>query len=214
MLATDFRNASSPANAGLLLDVGSFYIDRYDGLVSQPEDLNYDDGDMNGEELAFAILGALLEEDSGSKSGGKNIGAGGGSWLAQGHISREFTNAFAVDLVIRGENADQPFVLGAYRDQLDSPGYRLVFEPGRGGEIAILLCTGNDNLELVASAWTSVDLADGRPHTIGWTRDWYGDMEVYVDGELMITVGDTYMNDWFEGVLIQSHGGNWAVDSL
>lgn len=39
-------------------------------------------------------------------------------------------------------------------------------------------------------------------------------MELYIDGELMIWANDTYMNDWFEGVIVQSHGGDWALESL
>ncbi|MBT5434795.1 MAG: peptidoglycan-binding protein [Rhodospirillaceae bacterium] len=216
VIATDFRNAGNPANAGLLLDAGNFYIDRNAGLVSQPEDLDADDGDMNGEELAFAILGALLDDSSHSSvnNSSKNGGNSGSGELAQGHISTEFTNAFAIDIVASARNADQPFVIGAFFDRMDSPGYRIAFEPGRGGEVAILLCTGNNNLSMVANAWTSVDLADGRPHSIQWTRNWFGDMELFIDGDLVIQANDTYMNDWFAGVILQSHGGNWALESL
>ena len=57
VLSTDFRSASNIYNAGILLDEGNFYIDRYVGLVSQPVS-TLDDGDLNGEELALAILGA------------------------------------------------------------------------------------------------------------------------------------------------------------
>jgi hypothetical protein len=30
----------------------------------------------------------------------------------------------------------------------------------------------------------------------------------------VIAVTDTYMNNRFEGVIIQSHGGDWAIESL
>jgi len=211
VLATDFRTVGNPANAGLLLDAGSFYIDRYAGLVSQPADFNGDDGDLSGEELAFAILGAILEEAANGNSGNNRSG---GDVLAQGHISTEFTNAFAIDTVISADNADQPYVIAVYRDDLISPGYRLAVSPGWGGEVAILRCTGNNNLDMVANAWPNVNLSDGNPHTIQWTRDWYGDMELYIDGTLVISTNDTRMNDWFEGVMLQSHGGDWALESL
>jgi hypothetical protein len=210
VLSTDFRTAGNIHNAGTLLDAGNFYIDRYVGLVSQPANLNNDDGDLNSEELALAILGALLEETTNNNSS-SNSGSG---VLAQGHITAYTTNAFAMDIVISAENATQPFVIALFETNLDTPGYRIAFEPGRGGEVAIVLCTGNNNLRMVANAWTNVDLADGNPHYIQSTRDWYGDMELYIDGELMIWANDTYMNDWFEGVIVQSHGGDWALESL
>jgi peptidoglycan hydrolase-like protein with peptidoglycan-binding domain len=210
VLATDFRNASNLHDAGVLLDAGNFYIDRYVGLVSQPASTNTDDGDLNGEELALAILGALLEDNT-TNNNSSNDGTG---MLAQGHITAFATNAFAMDLVISAEKATQPFVIGLFESNLDTPGYRIAFEPGRGGEVAIILCTGNNNLRMVANGWSNVNLADGNPHYIQWTRDWSGDMELYIDDELVIWANDTYMNGWFEGVLVQSHGGDWALESL
>lgn len=209
VLSTDFRSASNIYNAGILLDEGNFYIDRYVGLVSQPVS-TLDDGDLNGEELALAILGALLDDNT-NNNNSNNAGTG---MLAQGHITATTTNAFSMEIVISAENATQPFVIGLFEKNLDSRGYRIAFEPGRGGEVAIILCTGNNNLEIVANGWSNIDLADGNAHYIEWTRDWYGDMELIIDGETLIWANDIYMNDWFAGVILQSHGGDWALESL
>jgi peptidoglycan hydrolase-like protein with peptidoglycan-binding domain len=212
ILATDFRTAGNIHNAGVLLDAGNFYIDRYVGLVSQPANLDDDDGDLNGEELALAILGALLSEATNSNSGGNNNT--GPDVLAQGHITAFTTNAFSMDFVVSAKNATQPLVIGLFESNLYTPGYRIAFEPGRSGEAAIILCTGNNNLVLVETSWPNINLADGKPHYIQWTRDWNGYMELYIDGALVIAVTDTYMNNRFEGVIIQSNGGDWAIESL
>ena len=45
-------------------------------------------------------------------------------------------------------------------------------------------------------------------------RDWYGDMEVIIDGDVLIWANDTCMHDWFAGAIVQSYGGDWALESL
>ena len=57
-------------------------------------------------------------------------------------------------------------------------------------------------------------LEDRSPHTLQWTRDTDGYMQVNVDGQEVLRVADRGLSGNFDGLLIVNRGGNYGIKSV
>ena len=55
-----------------------------------------------------------------------------------------------------------------------------------------------------------VNLQDGQPHTLIWTRDRAGTMVVKLDGQVLMQTTDRGYQDPFDGLAVVNSGGDYA----
>ena len=89
-------------------------------------------------------------------------------------------------------------------------GYRLAYSPSAEGKVALLglYQTGSS---VIGTSNKPLNLADGRPHTLLWTRDTTGEMTVSVDENELFRVTDKRFPDAFNGFAIKNLGGEFGI---
>jgi hypothetical protein len=89
-------------------------------------------------------------------------------------------------------------------------GYRLVYNAGAQPALSLVRLTANGG-EVLATNEAPLDLENGRFHTINWTRDRSGVMQVRVDGRRVIQVRDQGLRQGFQGFVLANHLGAYNL---
>ncbi|MWJ29116.1 hypothetical protein GPM19_13070 [Halomonas sp. ZH2S] len=126
-------------------------------------------------------------------------------------VNAPVDNAFRMELELASRQQPGSLELGLFQDNRpDGTGYRLVYSAGsRPGLSLVRLISGSP--EIVARHDGRLDLEDGRFHSIVWTRDENGQMEVQVDGRRLLRVQDNSLRDPFEGFVLANQGGDYTL---
>ncbi len=228
VLLDDFSGRGSRPAPPWKLRSGEFLIDWRYGMrsvvrpsVTRNTGRVQKQGNAGGEDIAAALLGALIEQAVSGKQ--KKRGDSGTVTSAspdgQARIDAvtRIPNAFALEteLTSRPVSGSErgSLALGPYRNGANAAGYRLVYHPGAGkGENSIELIRvsprgGRSLLELYKQP---LKLADGQPHKLSWTRDRGGNMVVAVDGRQLFQVTDRSYRGPFDGFTVINAGGDFA----
>ncbi len=132
---------------------------------------------------------------------------------ARAEISTAFglTNAFSMRLVLRVLEAGGRFSFGPTQGRDGAYGYRLGTAPG--GRLQ-LVAVSHRGARVVAALDQALNLADGAPHRLVWSRWPDGIMAVSVDGREIMRVADRGFTDSFDGVTFIVTGGDYAMRSI
>jgi len=65
--------------------------------------------------------------------------------------------------------------------------------------------------EVIARHEGQLDLEDGRFHSIVWTREENGEMQVHVDDQRLLRVRDTELRERFQGFVLANQGGDYTL---
>ena len=130
------------------------------------------------------------------------------------------TNAFALRIEMTARRTGDPeprFEFGPFQGEGATAGYRLAYTPGAPKGSASLELIGlstRGTVSLIELYDKPLDLEDGKPHVIEWTRNGRGRMVVRVDGTEVIDVVDRRFRDAFNGFVLVNSGGDYALRSI
>jgi len=172
-----------------------------------------------GKDPTAALIGTILQQAlGGGQQGGaqqqqQQAGPGYAAVIAPVPIS----NAFAIDMELSSRPVSAAtasrFELGPYQGQDAAAGYRLAYTPGSQPQLALLRISSRGNSTLESSD-AALNLQDGQPHRLRWTRAPGGVMEVSVDGQGLMRVRDQSFKDAFTGFALINAGGDYALRKI
>lgn len=223
LFADDFDDGNYTRSPSWTVTEGEFWVEagtlksRVEAAPAPSEpQRNGGEGDT-----ATRIFGNILEEalNGGREEAQQQPDATAGTTRAVITAPVAITNAFALSTQLSARapgGTAQRLQLGAYQGADAELGYRLTYRAAEGG--------GDASLEMLRlySAGTSVidaadsvpNLADGRTHTLEWSRDRNGEMVVRLDGQEVMRTVDRGFRDPFDGLVLVNESGEFGVHSM
>jgi hypothetical protein len=214
LLVDDFRDGDFATNPVWKVSEGKYWIEKDWGLRSavtlQAESAPQPEKKADSKDLAFAILGAVLKQAT-KNSGGSTTTTPAEPQLAAIHSTVAISNAFSVAFEFSSWQPKGRLDIGPYQGTDTSSGYRLSYTPG--GTIT-LLRTSSRGTNVVKQVTGATPLEDQKTHTVLWTRDTSGQMNVAIDGKTVLNVADRGFSDPFQGVTIANRGGDYIIKKI
>jgi hypothetical protein len=191
-----FSDGNYTANPAWKVSAGTWTVDpsgNNKGLNSKvrPQKLNINN-----------VLGALLNSQSGSTNNQNQY--------ASIYTPVKIPNAFALKVTLTSKDKQGALNLGAYQGASGSTLYRMVYQPGAAPGIAIQKVTSSGATTL-GSYNSVVNLEDGSPHTLIFSRDAQGNMKVTLDDKSVATAKDTSITGDMAGLLFVNSGGAYYM---
>ena len=130
-------------------------------------------------------------------------------------LDAEFPNAFALELELMSgiTHKDAQFEIDLFQGRAGASGYRLSYLPGSDPGL-MLSRFSRRGAEVIGESRDDVNLEDGRSHAITLGRDGDGTMTASVDGEELIRVKSSALDDPFGGLSLVNSGGDYAIRSI
>ncbi|MEX2480361.1 MAG: peptidoglycan-binding protein [Gammaproteobacteria bacterium] len=160
------------------------------------------------EDLPMAILGAILEQATGTASKAETDAPD----FAEIHVDGAITNAFLMRLVLTmNEPATAPLAFGPYQGGDRVSGYRLVYTPDidRGLHLVRLSASGSSVIESA-----DADFVLNRQYAVRWSRNPSGEMIVSLDDKELLRVTDRSFSDAFSGFTLINRGGDYTLREI
>jgi hypothetical protein len=193
----DFSDHEYTSNPAWKVSAGTWGVDlggvNY-GLVSKvrPQKINLNN-----------VLGALLSNQQGTAQ----------NQFASIYTAVKIPNAFSLKVTLTSKDKQGAINLGAYQGASGSTLYRMVYQPGAAPGIAIQKVTAAGATTL-GSFNSIVNLEDGKPHTLLFTRDAAGKMAVKLDDKEVATATDTSIKGDMAGLLFINSGGAYYLRDI
>ncbi len=211
-LQDDFSDGDYRRNPPWTVLSGDFEVDD-NGLRSIVETQRTTDRESRRlsaerpEEIGLAMLELILEQTGNARQSEVSAPVE----PARIFVSAPVGNAFRMELVLASRQRPGSLELGVFQGNRPSgTGYRLVYSPGsRPGLSLVRLISGS--AEVVARHEGRLDLEDGGFHSIVWTRDENGQMQVHVDDQRLMRVQDNGLRDPFQGFVLANQGGDYTL---
>jgi peptidoglycan hydrolase-like protein with peptidoglycan-binding domain len=213
-LQEDFSDDDYRRNPAWTVLSGRFDIDRdglrsvveiEDGNASTPRSLRSE----SPEEIGLAMLQLILEQTG-------NVQPGAAQTVAESariFVSSPIRNAFEMELELASRQQEGSLEMGVFQGNRPGGGYRLVYHPDSNPGLSLMRLTSNSS-EVIASSNDSLNLEDGRFHTLAWTRNQNGGMRISVDGQRVIQARDTSFREPFQGFVLANHGGDYSLGRI
>ena len=130
-------------------------------------------------------------------------------------LDADIPNAFALELELMSgiTHKDAQFEIDLFQGRAGASGYRLSYLPGSDPGL-MLSRFSRRGAEVIGESRDQVDLEDGRSHAVALVRDGDGTMTASVDGEELIRVKSSALDDPFGGLSLVNSGGDYAVRSI
>lgn len=216
VLMDNFADGDFSANPAWTVSAGRYWIEKGWGLrsaitpqaQSQPQQ---ETKKADGKDLAFAILGAVLKQANKGSESTSTSSTPPTSNVAAIHSAAAIANAFALEMEIYSGQAKGQIDIGPYQGTNTASGYRLTYLPG--GTFT-LTRNSSRGTSVVQQAASLVPLEDQKTHIVSWTRDKVGQMEVSVDGKVILSAADRGFSDPFDGVTIANRGGDYIIKNI
>jgi hypothetical protein len=162
------------------------------------------------EEIGLAMLQLIL-----GQAGGLKPEAASPAEVEFGDAARIFVhapvdNAFRLELELASYQRPGSLEVGLFQGNQPGGGYRLVYNPGSRPGLSLVRMT-DDGGEVIASSEGTLNLEDGRFHTLSWNRDESGNMQVWVDGRRVLQAQDRRLRQGFQGFTLVNHGGDYNL---
>ena len=188
---------------------GEFRPERGVGLYSRVDAETSATSPPSDQDLAGAILGVILDQALKTDDGTSQTSEATPASL---HLMRRVSNAFAVDAEVDARSAEGQMYISLFQKNTEGVGYRLEFMPGdrAGLELQRISSRG------VAVIDTATNLAapGNQLHTLQWTRDRNGGMNVTLNGNPVLSTSDRSLRDPFDGIEFSNRSGEFALRSL
>ena len=210
ILLDDFHDGNVTANPAWQVISGNFSIDRY-GLrtyvTPSSSQQNSQNSQDNGD-VGSLVFGALLEELAKNKSADQ--GQDSNSQVDAMLVPLKISNAFQcqINATALRDNGQMEWTVYVGRDH--RRGYRLIWYTGSTAvfELVTIDPHGSRVLQRVQTPDTT---RRGRSAQIEWNRNQYGEMQVMVDGQRIISVRDNGFSSNFNGFMLANRGGEFSV---
>ena len=223
VLFDDFSDGNFTANPVWTVGGAPVTVDRFNGLrtrvsmeapqtATQPRQSN-DSGD-----IAVQILGQLLRQSSRSNEPEQQAPAPKRHEESILATSAGTTNQFALQAdIVFADAVNGYFELGVIQGT-DGLGYRVGIRPGVRDASVELLRVGSrgsgvvDSARIAAATWGAQQTA--QPKTVLFTRDDLGEMNVSINGTVVLTANDRGFRDRFDGFIFRNGGGDYVLKSI
>lgn len=204
LLFDDFTDGNYTAGPAWKVSAGEYRVETSGTYVGLRSSIAAQPATAASGNLAAAILGAILQPQTG--------GAGGAKY-ASIYTPVKISNAFALKMELASKFSGGRLDVGPYQGASGNYGYRLAYFPGAAQGLQLLKVTPQGSTVLGAYKG-QVYLEDKKRHVIDWKRDAAGAMTVAIDGRTLISATDTGLKDPFAGLLIINGGGDYAIRSI
>lgn len=199
-----FEDGDFTGNPVWTVTNGRYFIEQGWGLRNVLEKARSTSGGDSGD-VAQQIFGQILNQALG--------GSATSSRVQPTAISTEvaITNAFQAEIEVSSWVNDGRFIAGPYQGNERDAGYRIAYNVG--GSID-LLAVSSRGVRMIQQAPGPFALEDKTPHTIQFSRDQDGRIQVSLDGETIIDVTDQSFRDAFQGWRFSTEGGDFIVKRI
>jgi len=233
LLSDDFSARGPQPDPPWQVTAGEFLIDWRHGLRSVVEKSGATTAQSSGggqtdeKDLGKALLGALLQgalqgqQQGGNSQQGQPTQTGPSFSAIQAPL--RLSNAFAIDMTLSlralQRGGDDGFELGPYQGANASGGYRLSYiagdsAAGSAGSLQLLKVSSRGGVATIEFSNRPIQLLDGQPHSLSWTRDRDGLMAISIDGVEVMRVTDRSFRDPFDGFAVLNRGGDIALRDI
>ena len=193
-------------NLDTLKDKGDELLEKGEELLDKGKDTI---GDLlSGEKKLDDLFGGDDEDE-------KEDTGPAGTEPAEIVLEADIPNAFALELELMSgiTHKDAQFEIDLFQGRAGASGYRLSYLPGSDPGL-VLSRFSRRGAEVIGESRDDVNLEDGRSHTVALVRDGDGTMTAFVDGEELIRVKSSALDDPFGGLSLVNSGGDYAVRSI
>ena len=130
-------------------------------------------------------------------------------------LDADIPNAFALELELMSgvTHKDAQFEIDLFQGRAGASGYRLSYLPGSDPGL-MLSRFSRRGTEVIGESRDDVNLEDGRSHPVALVREGDGTMTASVDGEELIRVKSSALDDPFGGLSLINSGGDYAIRSI
>lgn len=157
-------------------------------------------GQVTQQDLAGQLLTALLSPQGGSNAAPQ---------VAQIATPVKISNQFQLRFEFAGREPQGRLDIGVYQGQGGNT-YRVVYLPGAPNNLQVIRASGGQIVR-VARSRNSLNLNDGRNHTIELSRDESGNMILSADGQQVAQGKDTAIQNGLDGVVVANGGGTYWI---
>jgi len=206
---SDFTDGKDQRPLPWKITSGEFRAERGLGMVSRVDAGTTSTSPPSEQDLGVAILGAIL--DQALKTGDGSSQTSDAS-PASMHLMQRVSNAFAVDAEVDARGTEGQVHIGLFQKDTEGPGYRLVFMPGDKAGLE-LQRIGSRGVAVIDTA-TNLAAPGNQLHTLQWTRDRNGSMNVTLNGSPVLSTTDRGLRDPFDGIEFSNRSGEFALRSL
>jgi hypothetical protein len=188
---------------------GEFRAERGLGMVSRVDAGTTPASPPDEQDLAGAILGVILDQALKTGDGSSQISE---ATPASMHLMQRVSNAFAVDAEVDARGAEGQVHISLFQKNTEGLGYRLVFMHGDQPNLE-LQRIGSRGVAVIDTA-TNLAAPGNQLHTLQWTRDRNGSMNVTLNGNPVLSTTDRGLRDPFDGIEFSNRSGEFALRSL
>ncbi len=222
LLFDNFADGDITGNPTWTLVSGEFWVQQGYGLRSKLSEVaaavEPEPQKVSKKQLALSILGAVLQ--------GSNKNATNSTTTTTPAVKAEpaapavlsaaarVSNAFALTSSFSSWSGAGNFGYGVSQGA-SRVGYRLVYTPkqtAHGATLHLQRITSRGESTLDSSSIN--DLEDQKNHSLEWTRDTRGQMQVNLDGKKILTARDTTFRDPFDAVTLHNTGADVIVQKI
>lgn len=220
LLYDDFADGDLTHNPTWTVQSGEFWVQQGYGLRSKVVEAAAAQDEpqkVSKEQLALSILGAVLQgrNKNGSSTTTTNQTAPAhAATPAVLNAAARISNAFTLSTSLSSWTGTGSFAFGLAQGA-SGAGYRLVYTPKQTAQSAslhLLRLTSRGETTLTSSMVG--DLEDQKTHSLQWTRDKRGQMQVNLDGKKILTARDTTFRDPFDAVTVHNAGADVIVQNI
>lgn len=221
VLFDDFSDGNVTAGPAWTVGGAPVTVDRFDGLRSRvsmeaPQTATQTQRSSEPEDVAVQILGAFLKQRSSEPE--KPAPAPKRHEESILATLAASANQFALQADIIFANAVNGYIEMGVIQGTDGLGYRVGIRPrARDAEVEILRVGSRgsgvvDSAFVAAATWGAQPAS--QPKTVLFTRDDEGDMNVSIDGTVVLTANDRAFRDGFDGFIVRNGGGEYVLKSI
>ncbi len=192
VFSDDFKDGDFTRDVLWEVASGRYQVGYRQGLTSRVQASAAAQGDQ---EIGKVLLKAIINEVAGGAAGGS-----GGP--AEIFTTQSIGGAFLVQAELAAAGDASSWELGVYQGNARQTGYRLVQHDG-----SLQLVRSNRRGSSVIEMTRQVNLSDGASHALQWSRDAEGNMQVQVDGNVLLNARDRGVSGDFDGVVLVNHAG-------
>ncbi len=223
VLFDDFSDGNVTANPAWTISGAPVTVDRFEGLRSRvsmeaAQITTQTQRPSEPEDFAVQILGQLLKQTRPSSETEQQAPAPKRHEESILATSARTANQFALQADIIFANAVNGYIELGVIQGTDGLGYRVGISPGANDAAVEILRVGSrgssvvNSAEVAAATWGAQQAS--QPKSVLFTRDDVGDMNVSIDGTVVLTANDRAFRDGYDGFIVRNGGGDYVVKSI
>jgi len=219
----DFSDGNYTHNPVWTVSSGKYWIEQGYGLRSAveagtstaPQEKSQDQSrKVSKEELLIGVLGAVLGAKNQNTQSQEPVEKETTplTQAARIYTQQNIHNSFRIEMDFSSWAAGGNWAFGPYQGTNRDTGYRLVYQPDQTP--ALQLMRHYTKSAAVVASHQTLKLEDSKNHKLIWQRSPGGQMQVVLDGEILMTVTDQSFRDDFAGFVLTNSAGDFTVKSL